>query len=247
MACYLLLPAKDEAEALSALIPEARREGLEVVVCDDGSTDATAEVAEREGALVLRHPRNLGLAEALRTLLDWAVNSLEERDVVVLADADGTMLPKDARRIGEAVELLVADVVIGSRFRPGGGEIGVPPVRRLLSFGARLYLGLTLGIAGVTDYTTGFRGYRVGFLKRYKEAFPHWFESRGFTAQTELLLLAYYRLGARVAEIGAPIRYDRKKGASKMRILRTARAYLELGWRGLALRRGREPEPALKP
>lgn len=87
----------------------------------------------------------------------------------------------------------------------------------------------------------------MGFLKRYKEAFPHWFESQGFTAQTELLLLAYYGLGARVAEIGAPIRYDRKKGASKMRILRTIRAYLELGWRGLALRRGREPEPALKP
>ena len=236
MGYYLLLPAKDEAQALSQLIPEAQAEGLAVVVCDDGSQDGTGEVARALGAQVLPHETNRGLAQALRTLLDYATDALEETDIAVLADADGTMSPKDARRLAEALDLLGADVVIGSRYEKGGGQEGVPLLRQVFSWGARVYLGLTLALPGVTDYTTGFRAYRVAFLKAYRDHFPYWFMGQGFTAQTELLFRAYHFLGAKVWEIGAPIHYSRKAGASKMRLWRTVKEYLRLGAWGLGMR-----------
>lgn len=244
MKVHLLLPAKDEAQALSRLLPQARQLGMEVVVCDDGSQDGTGEVARKLGALVLAHGTNRGLAEALRTLFRWAVDHLENHQVVLTMDADGTMPLEGGEKVVEALLLTGSDIAIGSRFRPGGGEVGVPPLRRALSLGARWYLSLTAGIPGVSDYTTGLRAYRVGFLRQYEEVFPFYFRSKGFSAQTELLVRAYHRLGARVVEVGVPILYHEKAGASKMRVLRTAKEYLHLGmWALLERKRasGRKP------
>ncbi|MFW8121057.1 glycosyltransferase, partial [Klebsiella pneumoniae] len=80
---WLLLPAKDEEENLDSLVSRAVALGYRVLVCDDGSADATAEVAARSGAQVVRHERNLGLAEALRTLFDRFVEEGREGDWAV--------------------------------------------------------------------------------------------------------------------------------------------------------------------
>jgi len=227
----LFLPAKDEAENLPRLVPAALEAGYaQVVVCDDGSTDGTAEVAHRLGAEVLRHERNLGLAQALRTLLDFASERLKEDELAVFMDADSTMDPKAAFLGARLVEEKGADLAIGSRYAPGGGVSGLPLSRALYSFGARLLFQALHPIPGVRDYTSGYRLYRPTFLRRYREAYPRWFDSPGFTAQTELLLRAH-ALGAKAVEFPIRIAYEAKRGGSKMRVLRTAREYFLLAWR----------------
>jgi dolichol-phosphate mannosyltransferase len=211
----LFLPAKDEAENLPRLVPVAFEAGYgRVVVCDDGSNDGTAEVAQRLGAQVLRHERNLGLAQALRTLLNFAADHLEADELAVFMDADATMDPKAA--------------FLGARLMAEEGAD--PPVRALYSLGARLLFQALHPIPGVRDYTSGYRLYRPSFLRRYREAHPYWFDSPGFTAQTELLLRAR-ALGAKAVEFPIHITYEAKRGDSKMRVLLTAKEYFLLAWR----------------
>jgi dolichol-phosphate mannosyltransferase len=231
MKLALLLPAKDEAENLPRLVPAAFEAGYaRVVVCDDGSTDETAEVAYRLGAEVLRHEKNLGLAQALRTLLDFASEGLDGDELAVFMDADGTMDPKAAFLGVRLMEETGADLAIGSRYAPGGGVSGLPPSRALYSLGARLLFQALHPIPGVRDYTSGYRLYRPSFLRRYRKAYPRWFDSPGFTAQTELLLRAH-ALGTKAVEFPIRIAYEAKRGESKMRVFRTAKEYLLLAWR----------------
>jgi len=235
---YLMLPAKDEASNLVRLLPKAASLGLLAVVCDDGSSDNTAEVAKEMGAVVLRHESNLGLAEALKTLIRYATDHLKDNDTVVFMDADNTMDPESALRLIEA--LRGADIAIGSRFVPGGGVSGLSPIRQWLSLGARVFFSLVTNLP-VQDYTSGFRAYRVSFLKDYEAFFPSLFASQGFAAQTELLLRSALQLGAEVVEVPIHISYERKEGVSKMKVMRTVKEYLALGlsamgwqWRGVA-------------
>jgi len=227
----LLLPAKDEAENLPKVVPAAFDAGYaRVVVCDDGSTDGTAEMARGLGAEVLRHERNLGLAQALRTLLDFASERLEKDELAVFMDADATMDPKAAFVGAQLMEEKGAEIAIGSRYAPGGGVSGLPFSRTLYSLGARLLFQALHPIPGVRDYTSGYRLYRPSFLRRYREVYPRWFDSPGFTAQTELLLRAH-ALGAKAVEFPIRIAYEVKRGESKMRVFRTVREYLLLALR----------------
>jgi glycosyltransferase involved in cell wall biosynthesis len=81
------IPAFNEEKTIGRIVLLAKRHADVVVVCDDGSTDMTAEIAERLGATVLRHPRNMGKGAALRTALEYLKQ--QNPDVVVTMDADG--------------------------------------------------------------------------------------------------------------------------------------------------------------
>jgi len=232
---YLMLPAKDEAPNLKALLPKASSLGFRAVVCDDGSTDGTAEVAESLGAVVIRHEANQGLAAALKTLIRYAVENLSDEDVLLFMDADNTMEPSEGLLLVRELEASGADIVIGSRFVPGGGVTGLSPFRQALSLGSSLFFRAVTQLP-IRDYTSGFRAYRAAFIKRYAARFPHLFDSPGFAAQTELLLRGVVHLEARVREVPVRIRYEAKEGASKMRVARTVREYLLLGLRTLGWR-----------
>lgn len=229
MKIYLLLPAKDEAKNLSSLLEEAQATGLQPVVCDDGSGDETATVAERSGAIVLRHPINQGLAAAMRTLFDWFLEHGQPGDYAATMDADGTMSPSLVPAMVETAHKEGAEMVIASRYR-GGGVKGLSPLRQTMSLGARALFSLFTPIPGVTDYTSGFRLYSYTFLKEYRQRNPGYFEAQGFQAQTELLLRAH-SMKPIIREVGCTIHYDRKQGASKMRLVRTLWAYLKLLYR----------------
>lgn len=228
---YLLLPAKDEAENLPGVLERAKAVGLTPVVCDDGSQDQTGEIARQGGAIVIEHRENKGLAEAIRTLLSFALRRGKPGDLFLLMDADGTMDPALFPEMRRVLREEGAEIVIASRYR-GKGVKGLSPSRHLLSWGARLYFTLLFPELNVTDWTTGWRLYTYEFLKRYAAAYPFLFRSQGFAAQTEILLRsASLQPRVRVAEIGAEIRYDRKRGRSKLRLFPTTREYVILGLR----------------
>jgi len=235
---WVLLPAFNEAttlptllEGLVAAIPPTDG-GAEIIVVDDGSTDETAAVAASGADVPVRvvsHERNLGLARAMATALEKILPRAADDDVIVTMDADNTHPP--ALIPGMLTEIRRgADLVIASRYVPGGREEGVPALRRLLSRGIGILMRLRFGLAGVRDYSCGYRAYRAGLLRAAARYWgPRLIESRGFTVTAELLLKVQ-SLHPRVVEVPLHLRYDLKRGSSKMRILHTIGGYLSLLW-----------------
>lgn len=231
---WVVLPAYNEEENLPGLLQQLEalgREDLQVVVVDDGSTDSTAALAQTwAGSLrpqLVRHPRNLGLGRAVDTGLRYVLERASAGDVVVTLDADGSHLPVQIPELVAAVER-GADLAIASRYRPGARVQGVPPVRRFLSFGARLLLTTLFPTPGVRDYTCGFRAYRAELLRKAVERYgDRLLESQGFAVMAELLL-KLRPLRPTVEEVPIVLRYDLKRGRSKLPPVRTVRQYLRM-------------------
>jgi len=244
---WLVLPAYNESQNLPPLLDRVRTAwtgtvSFQVLVVDDGSLDDTSAVAKAASTTmpveVVRHDRNRGLASAVRTGIGEACARAGDQDVVVLMDADNSH-PPELAPIMVAEIAAGADIVIASRFVRGGREEGVPWRRRLFSRAAGLLLRCVCPIAGVRDYTTGFRAYRASFLKELWAAYGEGLiEASGFSVMAEILLKAR-ALHPRVTEVPLVLRYDLKEGASKMRLGKTLRDYAHLLQRELRPRRPR--------
>ena len=232
----VVIPTYNEAGNIGPLIRELCRalEGYphEVIIVDDNSPDGTAEVARRVArelpqVKVLTRPGKLGLGSAVMEGL-----RASEGDLVLMMDADFSHRPQDVPRLLERAG--EADIVLGSRYVPGGRVEGWPWRRRLASRVAVLYSRLVLGL-GIRDTTTGFALFRRDLLERL--------EGRTFTSGFKLALEVVVRSpDARVVEV--PITFhDRREGKSKFS-LREVLEFLVLCWR---LRRERRAGPADSP
>ena len=149
---WVVIAAFNEAGVIGRVIADVRRRGYSVVVVDDGSADATASVAGQAGAVVIRHPVNLGQGAALQTGIEFAL--AEGADFVVTFDADGQHRTDDIGGLLKALTAADADFALGSRFL--GASIDLPPVRRALLKAATLFTRLTTGLC-VTDTHNGLR------------------------------------------------------------------------------------------
>ncbi len=160
------IPAYNEERSIAKVILQAQRYADVVVVCDDGSSDMTAKISERLGAVVVRHQRNLGYGAAIQSLFKEARR--QGADVLVTLDADG-------QHNTDGVPLLVrpildgeVDLVTGSRFFDGveeNGGNGLPWYRRL---GIKAITMLTASASKfrVSDAQNGFRAYSRAALER---------------------------------------------------------------------------------
>ncbi|GAB3411757.1 glycosyltransferase family 2 protein [Haloparvum alkalitolerans] len=158
MRTVAVLPAYNEAETVGPVIEGTSEHVDEVVVVDDGSSDATAAVARDHGATVVEHVFNTGVGGAVRTGYQYAIRN--DYDLVVQVDGDGQHDPAHIPRLLEAAE--DADMVIASRYlNESFEEYGF--VRRLgISFFTTVVN--VLGGVDITDVTSGFRVYRVDAL-----------------------------------------------------------------------------------
>ena len=241
---WMALPAYNEERSLPnllerfvALQPELEKTGaaLRVLVVDDGSTDGTIAAAERfRGRLALEvipHGVNRNLGAGLRTGLSGAIQRCGEGDLVATMDADNTHDPALLPTMRAILDREHADIVIASRYCPGGREVGLTRLRQFLSRGASFLLTLVARVPGARDYTCGYRLYRASMLRR---AFQVWgdrlIEEVGFVCMAEVLV-KLGRGGAKVAEAPLVLRYDLKEGASKMKILQTISRYFVMARR----------------
>ena len=235
---HVVLPAYDEAASLPPLLERlgglaaGLGERMTVWVVDDGSTDGTADLArqghERLDVRLVSHPVNLGLGQAVHSGLWAAIAAAGDDDVVVVMDADGTddvaLVPVMQRALTQDG----ADLAIASRFVGGGDDSTAPPFRRLLSRGAAVLFRSALPLGGVQDFTSGYRAYRVALLRRASGHYgERLIEERGFACMVELLLKLRHCHPV-VVEVPLVLRYDRKQGASKLRLGRTVAQYLKL-------------------
>jgi dolichol-phosphate mannosyltransferase len=237
---HVVLPAFNEAHTIGptirgiAEIAATATDPYHVVLVDDGSDDATVSIAGAAAAMhpaialtVLRHPVNRGLGGALRTGLYWAVEHGIEGDVVVTMDADAThppeLIPPMVAKLAEGL-----DVVVASRYLPRSIVRGVPLFRRLLSDAGRICFRLAFPIAGVRDYTSGYRAYGLAVLRRARAVYGDQLcTQRGFEATVDLLL-RLREVGLHASEVPLELDYSGRVGLSKMRVWKTVRASLWL-------------------
>ncbi|WP_405148334.1 polyprenol monophosphomannose synthase [Sphaerisporangium sp. NBC_01403] len=195
------------AGRLRAAVPDAH-----LLVADDNSPDGTGAVADELAAgddhvHVLHRTSKQGLGAAYIAGFRWGLS--QGFDVLVEMDADGSHKPEELPLLLDALSN-GADLVIGSRWVPGGKVVNWPARREFLSRGANTYARLMLGLP-VRDTTAGFRAYRASTLEKIGLDDV---ESQGYCFQVDLTLRTI-RNGLRVVEV--PITFvDRIVGASKM-------------------------------
>jgi dolichol-phosphate mannosyltransferase len=230
---WLVLPTFNEAENLEPLVraalPELERSGHphKLLVVDDGSPDGTGEIADRlaaelEPVEVLHRPRKEGLGRAY--LAGFALALERGADLVLEMDSDFSHNPADLPRLIAASD--AADLVLGSRYVPGGGITDWGPVRRALSRGGSWYARVLLGLP-VRDLTGGFKCFRREVLETLDLDGVH---ADGYGFQIEL---TYRAAGAGFTVVEVPILFrERRVGRSKM----TTRIAVEAVWKVPALR-----------
>jgi dolichol-phosphate mannosyltransferase len=236
----LLLPAYNEQEALPPLlaaIAETRAGALgnlRVLVVDDGSQDTTAQIVRdfnQPWTGLVQHPRNLGLAQAMRTGLRAALDDTPPAGLVAAMDADNSHQPHELIQMLKKLDTGL-DVVIGSRFQPGAKMYGIPPHRRLFSWGVSVLFQIFTPIPGVRDFSCGYRLYRAAALR---QAVARWGDrlivEQGFACMTELLLKLSLLPGVRFGETPMDLRYDRKPGPTKMKVWQNVKDMFALMWR----------------
>jgi len=234
---YVVLPAYNEAASVGAVIQELARTGFEagiefhVIVVDDGSGDSTAEVVRsytnRVPIVLLEHASNLGLGVAIRDGLLKAVDSASDGDVIVTMDADDTHTPSAIVEMVQKIDQGY-DVLIASRYQKGSRTVGVPLMRRFLSYAGSMVIRTLFPIRGVKDFTCGYRAYRAPVLRQAVERYrAEFINQEGFQCMVDILL-KLSRLGLRFGEVPFVLRYDRKGGKSKMKVFRTAYGTLAL-------------------
>ena len=209
----VVIPTFDERENLGpvltrlhAAVPDA-----DVLVVDDASPDGTGELADEMAAAdprirVLHRTEKAGLGAAY--LAGFAVALQGEHQVIVEMDADGSHAPEDLPAMLAA--LTDADVVLGSRYVPGGQVLNWPAHREWLSRGGNLYSRLALGVP-IRDITGGYRVFRRQVLEELDISSV---SSQGYCFQVDMAWRAV-QAGFRVREV--PITFaEREHGTSKM-------------------------------
>ena len=227
---WVILPTYNEAENLErivgAVLEQLPPSGT-VLVVDDSSPDGTGEIANRlarsnESVRVLHRARKEGLGPAYLAGFHVALDAGAQR--IIEMDADFSHDPAYLPRLIEATEN--ADLVIGSRYVPGGGVTEWGPMRRFISRGGSAYARMALGLP-IRDLTGGFKCFRREVLEAIN---LDTIEARGYAFQVETTYRAI-KAGFRVVEI--PIVFsDRRDGTSKM----TSAIVAEAIWRVPAMR-----------
>lgn len=225
----IILPAYNEAKSIepffhSILVAtQGKHDKYSILVCDDGSTDETHEILMQLKDSypikfeIIRHKINRGLGETVRDLIEHAIMSLSDEDIIIRMDCDNTHNPKYIEsmisRLNEGY-----DLVIASRFVEGGNQLGLNRKRKFLSFAATNFMKIIFGIKNINEFTCGFRAYRVSILKEAIRVYGNNFiqlKNLGFVCTLEKLIKIKL-LGATISEIPFTLEYNKKLSASKM-------------------------------
>lgn len=189
------IPAYNEESKIENLITLAKKHVDQVIVCDDGSTDNTANVAKKSGAILISHKSNKGYGAAIMSLFDYA---RENADVMVTLDGDGQHDPEQIPLLLDTLTRHNVDVVIGSRFLDNNTETpryrkrGIKIITSAANYGTDIK---------VSDSQSGFRAYSKNAIEAIHPT------EEGMAVSTEILLKVSNK-GLSIAEVPITISYD---------------------------------------
>jgi dolichol-phosphate mannosyltransferase len=234
---WLVLPTYNEADNIAAFTEAARRalpESRRLLIVDDSSPDGTGRIADRlaeahEDIEVMHRGRKQGLGPAY--LAGFRRALAEGARLIVQMDSDFSHEPAYLPRLLDAARR--ADLVVGSRYIPGGGVTEWGPMRRAISRGGSAYARLVLGV-GIRDLTGGFKCWRREALEAIDLAAVR---SLGYAFQVEMTYRAI-EAGFHVVEVPITFR-ERRIGASKMSRAIVAEAVWRVPWLRAASLSGR--------
>ncbi|ATY86168.1 glycosyl transferase family 2 [Kyrpidia spormannii] len=208
----VIIPAYNEEKTVGQVVRRAlgALEGVDVLVVDDGSRDATADVARRAGARVLRLPFNLGIGGAMQTGYRYAWR--HGYDVAVQVDADGQHNPEDLPQLLRELWRGRADLIVGSRYVEETGYRSSRARRAGMIVLARLVSGILH--QAVYDTTSGYRVVNREGIRLFAEQYPADYP------EVEALVLAHYH-GLCIREVAVKME-ERKAGRSSITPLRSA-------------------------
>ena len=190
------IPAFNEEKNIAAIIVRLKKKYDHVIVCDDGSSDMTQDIASSLGALVVKHPTNLGYGAAIKTIFNEARKI--DGDVLVTFDADGQHKISEIDSVLEPISENKADIVIGSRFL--GNTKDLPKYRKI---GIKTITSLTNTLTGsnITDAQSGFRAYSKKVLNEISPT------ESGMGISTEILIKSSKKQ-MRISEVPITISYE---------------------------------------
>ena len=191
------IPALNKERTIAKVVVKASKYVSKVIVVDDGSTDMTGEIAEKLGAEVIRHERNMGYGAALASLFKRAREI--DPDAMVTLDADCQHNPDDIPKLVNPILDGEADIVIGSRFL--GEENNEMPKDRRMGIKAITKLTNAGSYREITDAQSGFRAYN---RKAIRSIMP---TEQGMGASAEILIKAK-DAGLRIKEVPVKINYN---------------------------------------
>ncbi len=193
------IPAFNEEKNIAKIIVKLKKIYDEIIVCDDGSTDLTGEIAENLGAIVINHKQNLGYGAGINSIIKKSKEI--DTDILVTFDADGQHKVEDVKKVIEPIKNGDADLVIGSRFLsktkekiPEYRKIGINIITKVTNAGLK---------KKITDSQSGFRAYSKDLISKLD------ISDMGMGISTEILIKTN-SLGFRIAEIPITILYEGK-------------------------------------
>ena len=192
------IPAFNEAKNIAKVIVQLQNIADIIIVCNDGSSDLTGKIAEKMGAKVINHPKNLGYGAAIRNIFLKAGEL--DADMLVTFDADGQHRIEDIQSVIQPILDGEADIVIGSRFLNKENSENVPGYRK---FGIKTITSLTDSVTDfkLTDAQSGFRAYEKKVLKGISPS------EYGMGVSTEILIKASKKK-FKVKEVPITILYE---------------------------------------
>jgi len=191
------IPAYNEEKNIASIIVKLKKIAQKIIVCNDGSTDLTGEIAQKLGAVVINHPKNLGYGSGIRSIFQKAKEI--DSDILVTFDADGQHQVEDIKKVIEPILKNKADIVIGSRFLENK-NVSAPEYRKI---GIKLITKVTNSTLKekITDSQSGFRAYNKDVLSKLDPG------DVGMGISTEILIKASSR-GFKIAEVPINILYE---------------------------------------
>ena len=191
------IPAYNEEKNIASIIVKLKKITQKIIVCNDGSTDLTGEIAQKLGAIVINHPKNLGYGSGIRSIFQKAKEI--DSDILVTFDADGQHQVEDIKKVTEPILKNKADIVIGSRFLENK-NVRAPEYRKI---GIKLITKVTNSTLKekITDSQSGFRAYNKDVLSKLELG------DIGMGISTEILIKASSR-GFKITEVPINILYE---------------------------------------
>jgi dolichol-phosphate mannosyltransferase len=230
---YVVLPVYNEAENISRVIGEIRatlkNEKYQIVAVNDGSKDGCLDILrklQKPDLHIESYLTNMNVGAVFSTGISYVLSRAKADDLMAIMESDGTSSCSVLYDLINKIQKDQSDIVIASRYQKGGEYRNFPLLRRIFSYVASHLMRYYFPIKNVYDYTIFFRIYRMSVIQKAVTHFGMFglIQSLGFVANAEFLIkLSFFT--DKISEIPFIYDYGKKKGASKIGIIRTINEY----------------------